>query len=74
MSRRRDDLHAHLLGEGLGELLVVDQAHLLGDLAEQLAGTLLLLFEQHFELVVGDEAEVDQNLSDASNAMVLVRS
>ena len=55
-----------LLGEGLGELIVVDQAHVLGDLAQQLAGALLLLFEQQFELLVGDVTEVDQDLSDAA--------
>ena len=55
-----------LLAEGLGELLVVDQAHVLGDLAEHLAGALLLLVEQQFELLVGDVAEVDQDLSDAA--------
>ncbi len=38
-----------------------------GDLAEQLPRVLLLLFEQHLELLVGDETQVDQNLSDATN-------
>ena len=31
----------------LGQLLVVDVAHAHGDLAEHLAGALLLLLEQH---------------------------
>ena len=31
------------------------------------SGPLLLLFEQHFELLVGDESEIDEDLSDASN-------
>ncbi len=43
----------HLLGQRLGELIVGDQAHVLGDLAQQLAGALMLLFEEQFELVVG---------------------
>ena len=34
---------------------------------EQLVGPLLLLFEQHFELLVGDEAEIDEDLTDASH-------
>ena len=38
-----------------------------GDLAEQLAGPLLLLFEQRLQLVLGEEAEVDQDLTDAPN-------
>ena len=62
-----DHLHAHLLGQRLGQLLVGDQAHLLGDLAEHLAGLLLLLLQQHLQLVVVDEAQVDQNLTDAPN-------
>ena len=59
-----DDLHAHLLGQGLGQLVVGDQAHALGDLAQQFVGALLLLFEQHFELVVVDEAKIDEDLAD----------
>ena len=45
-----DHLHAHLLGQGLGQLLVVDQAHADGDLPEHLAGPLLLLLQQHLQL------------------------
>ena len=30
------------------------------------AGALLLLFEEQLELLVGDEAEVDEDLSDAA--------
>ena len=62
----RDDAEVQLFGERLGELIVVDQAHVHGDLAEHLAGTLLLLFDEQFELLVGDIAEVDQDLSDAA--------
>ena len=60
-------LHAHLLGQGLGQLLVVDQSQLLGHLAQQLAGPLLLLFEQRLELVVVDEAQIDEDLADTSH-------
>ena len=59
-----DHLHVHLLGQRLAELLVGDQPHVLGDLAQQFAGPLLLLFQQRLQLVVGDEAQIDQNLSD----------
>jgi hypothetical protein len=55
-----------LFGQGLGELIVVDQTHVLRDLAKQLASALMLLFEEQFELVVGDVTEVDQDLSDAA--------
>ncbi len=44
----------------------------IGDLPEQFAGPLLLLFEQRLQLVVGDEAQVDQDLTDASNCHVTV--
>jgi hypothetical protein len=51
----------------LGELLVVDEAHALGDPAEHFVRALLLFFQQDLELVVADEPEVDEDLTDASN-------
>jgi len=62
-----DHLHVHLLGQRLSQLLVGDQRHLFGDLAQQFTGPLLLLLQQHLQLLVGDESEIDQNLSDAAN-------
>ncbi len=62
-----DDLHVPLLGQSLGQLLLVDEILSLGNLAQQLPGMLLLFFQQRFELLVGDETEVDQDLSDATN-------
>ena len=47
---------------------------LIGDLAQQFAGPLLLLFEQHLQLIVGDETQVDQDLSDATNRHEFSRS
>ena len=38
----------------------------IGDLAQQLAGVLVLLIEQQLVLLVGDEPQVDEDLSDAS--------
>ena len=67
-----DHLHVHLLGQGLGQLVVGDQLHVLGDLAQQFSGTLLLLFQQHLQLLVGDEPEIDQDLSDTSNRHVVI--
>jgi hypothetical protein len=65
--RQIDHLHAHLLGQGLRELLVGDQPHFFGDLAQQFTGVLLLLLQQHLELLVVDEAQVDENLTDATD-------
>ena len=60
-------MHPHLLGQAVGQLLVVDQPHAHGDLAEHLAGPLLLLLQQHLQLLVGEEAEVHEDLSDPPN-------
>ncbi len=49
------------------KLLVADQPHADGDLAEHFAGPLLLLLQDRLHAVFGEEAEVDQNLTDASN-------
>ena len=48
----------------LGELVLATGADALS--IEQLAGALMLLFKEQFELVVGDVTEVDQDLSDAA--------
>ena len=61
-----DGPQRHLLAEGLDELFVVDQAHVHSNLAQELAGTLLLFFDQRFELIVGDVSEVNQDLSNAT--------
>ena len=61
-----DDRHAPLLGERLGHLSLGDQAHADGDLADDLAGALLLLFEHVPQLILGEIAEVDQNLSESA--------
>jgi len=58
-----DQLHAELFGQRLGKLGVVDQAHADGHLADQLTRPLLLLLDQRFELLVGDETQVDQHLA-----------
>ncbi len=60
----RHDLHIPLLGQRLGQLVVGHEAHGLGHFAEQLPGPTLLVLEQHFKLLVGDEPQVDQNLTD----------
>ena len=45
-----------LLGQRLRQLLLVDQTHgLSATLPSNLPGMLLLLFEQRFQLIVGDE-------------------
>ena len=67
-------MERQLLGEGLGELLVVDQAHVDGDFAEQLARMLMLFIDQQLLLLIGDEPHVDQYLSDASMSHVRKRS
>ncbi len=66
-----DHRHAHLLAQGLGQLLVGDQPHAHGDLPEHLAGPLLLLLQQHLQLLVAEEAQVDQDLTDTPNRHVL---
>ena len=43
------------------------QVHAPADLAQQLARMLLLFLEQHFELLVGDEPHVDEDLTDATD-------
>jgi hypothetical protein len=60
-------LHIHLFGKRLTELLFRDQPHFLSDFPEFFATLLLLLFQQHFQLAVVDEAHVDENLTDAAN-------
>ena len=62
----RDRVQRQLLGQRLGELIVVDQAHVDGHFAQQLAGVLVLLIDQQLLLLVGDETQVDQDLSDAA--------
>ncbi len=59
-----DDRHAPLLGEGFGHLGFGDHAHADGDLADDLARALLLLFQHVPELILGEVAQVDQNLSE----------
>ena len=66
-----DHLQAHLLGQTLHEVLVAQQAHADGHLAEQLGGPLPLLLEDHLHPVFGEETEVDQDLSDASQCHVV---
>jgi hypothetical protein len=61
-----DGLHVELFGQGLDQLLIGDQPHVLGDLADQLSRVLVLFLDQHFQLVVGDEPHVDEDLSDAT--------
>jgi hypothetical protein len=56
-----------LFGKRLRKLLVGNQAHALGQFAQELAGAALLLVQQQLELVIGDKAEIDENLTDASN-------
>ena len=51
-------------GQRLGQLVVGDHLQLDGDLADQLAGPLLLLFQQRLELVFVDEAQLDEDLAD----------
>ena len=63
---QRHRVQRQLLGQRLGELIVVDQTHVDGDFAEQLARMLVLLIHQQLLLLVGDEAHVHQDLSDAS--------
>src|SRR5439155_17232446 len=58
-----DGLEVVLLGHGLEQLLLVDQAAGHGHLAEALRGGLGLV-EQLPELVVVDEAEVDEDLAE----------
>ena len=62
-----------MFGQGLGQLLVADVAEILGQLAQQFAGALLLLIEQLFQLLVGDEAQVDENLTDPPQCHVWFR-
>ena len=62
-----DHLHAHLLGQRLGQLIVGDQPHADGDLSEHFAGPLLLLLQQHLQPIFAEKAEVHQNLTDPPN-------
>ena len=62
----RDGMQRQLLGQRLGQLIVVDQAHVDGDFAQQLARVLMLLIHQQLLLLIGDEPHVNQDLSDAS--------
>ena len=61
-----DGLQRQLLGQRLGELILVDQAHVDGHFAQQLARMLVLFIHQQLLLLVGDEPHVDQDLSDAA--------
>jgi hypothetical protein len=47
-------------------LLVGNEPHFLGDLAKLLARLPILLFEQHFELIITDKPEVNEDLSNAT--------
>jgi hypothetical protein len=40
----------------------------LSQLAQQRAGALLLLLEEHLELLIGDEAHIDEDLTDATDS------
>ena len=53
----------HLLGQSLRHLGIGDQAHADRHLADDLTGTLLLLFQDVPELVLSEVAQVDQDLS-----------
>src|SRR5207245_748507 len=61
------DLQSMLLGEHLEELFVVDEAARDGDMAGELAGGLGLV-EDAPELIVIDEAEIDEHLPDPALA------
>ena len=63
---QRNRLHPHLLGERLNELLVRDQLHVLGDFPEQRTRLLLLFVEHNLQLIIGEETEVNEDLSDAT--------
>jgi hypothetical protein len=39
----------------------------LGNLAQQRTGALLLLFEEQVALLIGDEAHIDEDLTDATD-------
>ena len=67
-----DHLQPELLGQGLGQLLVGNHAVGDRDLSEQLPPALLLFFQEHAQLAVADEPQIDQNLSDARSAMKIV--
>ena len=62
--RRR--LQRKLLGQRLGQLLLVDEPHVDRDFAQQLARMLVLLIDQQLLLFIGDEPHVDQNLSNTA--------
>ena len=61
--RQADDRHAPLLGQGLRHLDLGHQAHANGDLADDLTGGLLLFLENIPELILGEIAEVDEDLA-----------
>ena len=71
--RQADDRHAPLLGQGFGHLRLGDEAHADRHLADDLTGTLLLLFQNVPELVLGEISEVDQDLSQTSLCHALAR-
>jgi hypothetical protein len=62
----RDGLQRELLGQGLHELVLADEAHVDGHFAQQLPGMLMLFVHKQLLLLVGDEPHVDQDLSDTA--------
>src|SRR5262249_42585207 len=63
------DAHAMLLGDGLQQLLVVDEPAAKRDLAHA-EGVGTSFFEEVPELALVDEAEVDHDLADLAFAVV----
>ena len=61
-----DGLQVELLDERLDQLVIGNQSHVLGDAADQLTRVLTLLFDQHFQLIVGNKTQVDKNLTETS--------
>ena len=61
----RDEGRAPLLGESLAKLLVGVEAERHPDPPEEFAAASGLLLDHRFELLLVDEPEVDQDLSDA---------
>jgi hypothetical protein len=48
-------------------LSVGDQPQILGDLAQERTGTLLLFIQRDLQLIVSDEAQVDKNLTESTS-------
>ena len=58
------DRHPELFGQRFSNLGFGDKSHSLGDLPDNLPGTLLLLFKNVPKVVLGKIPQVDQNLSE----------